>query len=88
MQDLLIIFIMFILIYCTLTCFYLAYRLSVMMTALETVLTNIKASGVCNEFQNGALWGLLTFYTEYFGNMNCGKKFLERLAKDNETQKN
>lgn len=87
MQDLLILFIMFVLIYCTFTCFYLAHRLAVMMGGLEKFLTDIKANGVHNDFQNGVLRGLLCFYTEYFGNMNCGKKFLERLAKDEENQK-
>lgn len=87
MSDIIICVVLFVLIYCTLTCFHLAYRLAVMKKALETVLTDIKANGVHNDFQNGALRGLLCFYTEYFGNMYCGKKFLERLAKGNENQK-
>lgn len=87
MSAILIYFILIVLIYCTLTMFYLAYRLAVMMDGLEKFLTDIKANGVHNDFQNGALRGLLCFYTEYFGNMYYGKKFLERLAKDNENQK-
>ena len=86
MQDLLSLFILFVLIYCTVTMFYLAHRLAVMMDGLEKFLTDIKANGVHNDFQNGVLRGLLCFYTEYFGNMYCGKKFLERLAKDEENQ--
>lgn len=87
MSDIIICVVIFVLIYGTLTMFYLAYRLAVMMDGLEKFLTDIKANGVHNDFQNGALRGLLCFYTEYFGNMYCGKKFLERLAKDNENQK-
>lgn len=87
MSDVIISVVLFVLIYCTLTCFYLAYRLAVMMDGIEKFLTDIKANGVHNDFQNGVLRGLLCLYTEYFGNMYCGKKFLERLAKDNENQK-
>lgn len=56
-----------------------------MQKALETVLA--KNKDFDNDFKKGFFRGLLCFYTEYFGNMYCGKKFLERLAKDNENQK-
>lgn len=82
MSNIIICVVMFVLIYCTLTMFYLAYRLAVMMDGLEKFLADIKANGVHNDFQNGALRGLLCFYTEYFGNMYCGKKFLETLDKN------
>ena len=81
MSNFMALFIMFVLIYCTLTCFHLAYKLSVMQKALETVLTNIKKSErEENDFQKGVFTGLLTFYTEYFDS----KKFLEKLTKDNQ----
>lgn len=70
---------MFVLLYCTLTCFHLAYKLSVMQKALETVLANIKKSErEENDFQKGVFTGLLTFYTTYFDS----KKFLESLDKN------
>lgn len=42
MSNILISFILLVLIYCTLTCFHLAYKLAVMKTALETVLADNK----------------------------------------------
>jgi len=68
---------MFVLIYCTLTCFHLAYKLSVMKKALETVLAKNKDFDN-DEFKKGFFSGLLCLYTEYFND----KKFLETLDKN------
>lgn len=76
MSDILISFILLVLIYCTLTCFHLAYKLAVMKTALETVLA--KNKDFDNEFKKGFFSGLLCFYTTYFNS----KKFLETLDKN------
>jgi len=77
MSAILIYFILLVLIYCTLTCFHLAYKLSVMKKALETVLAKNKDFDN-NEFKKGFFSGLLCFYTTYFDS----KKFLETLDKN------
>lgn len=75
MSDIIICVVMFVLLYCTLTCFHLAYKLSVMQKALETVLAKNKDFDNEDWFKKGFFSGLLCFYTEYFNS----KKFLESL---------
>lgn len=78
MSDIIICVVLFVLIYCTLTCFHLAYKLAVMKTALETVLAKNKDFDNEDWFKKGFFSGLLCFYTTYFN----GKKFLETLDKN------
>ena len=78
MSNILISFILFVLIYCTLTCFHLAYKLAVMQKALETVLADNKDFDNEDLFKKGFFSGLLCFYTTYFND----KKFLETLDKN------
>lgn len=61
--------------YCTLTCFELAFKLFVMKRKIEKVLSENKDHD--NLFSKGACSCLLCFYTEYFND----KKFLESLNK-------
>lgn len=78
MSAILIYFILIVLIYCTLTCFHLAYKLAVMQKALETVLAKNKDFDNEDWFKKGFFSGLLCFYTTYFND----KKFLETLDKN------
>lgn len=78
MSNIIICVVMFVLIYCTLTCFHLAYKLAVMKTALETVLAKNKDFDNEDWFKKGFFSGLFCLYTEYFND----KKFLETLDKN------
>lgn len=78
MSNIIICAVLFVLIYCTLTCFHLAYKLAVMKTALETVLAKNKDFDNEDWFKKGFFSGLFCFYTTYFDS----KKFLETLDKN------